>query len=286
MAGKKKRLGRGLDGLLPAAPAPVAKSSVPTKARVEELHPNKKQPRTHFDEVALTELSNSIAEQGVLVPIVVRNRPEGEFEIIAGERRWRAAQRAGVLEVPICVLDLNDARAFEAALVENLQRQDLNPLETARAYKRLVDDYGYTQDRVAQRVGKDRSSVSNALRLLRLPEEILSFIERGELSEGHGRALLQAPDPSVMMRLARAARDKKLSVREVERQARGAKTGAPIGAAKAKQKSANVLDLERRLTHAMGASVSVDERAKGRGTLQIAFTSYDELDRVIEKLLG
>jgi ParB family transcriptional regulator, chromosome partitioning protein len=285
----KRRLGRGLDALLPQsgatsaprpAPAPAAMPAADGfKAKIEDLHPNRNQPRTRFDEAALAELAASIKEMGVLEPILVRKRAQGGFEIVAGERRWRAAQRAGVHEVPVYVRELTEQRAFEAALVENLQREDLNPLETARALQRLIDESGHSQDSLAKLIGKDRSTVANALRLLKLPDVVADLIESGELSEGHGRALLGAGDVPTMQKLAREAIAGGWSVRETERRARAAaseKKAAQVVAAK----SPNTRDLENRLTRAMGARVVVADR-KGKGHLQVSFTSYEELDRII-----
>jgi ParB family chromosome partitioning protein len=252
---------------------------------VEELHPTAGQPRHLFDDEKLEELAQSIKELGVLEPILVRKRAQGGFHIIAGERRWRAAQRAGVLEVPVAVRELNDAQAFEAALVENIQRADLNPIETARAFQRLIDEHNHSQESVAQRVGKDRSTVANALRLLKLPAQVLDMIENGQLSEGHGRALLVAQDQNAMLKLARSAAEKQWSVRETERAARfvAQANKAKGEAEKPEQKSANVRDLETRLARSLGSKVNVADR-NGKGHIQIHFTSYDELDRLLEKL--
>jgi len=243
------------------------------------------QPRTRLDAQGLAELAASIREHGVLEPILVRSRTSGGFEIIAGERRWRAAQQAGLKEVPIFVHDLDDEAAFEAALVENLQREDLNPMETARAFQRLVDDYGYTQETIATKVGKERSTVANALRLLKLPQDVMTLVEDGQLSEGHARALLSAPNVSSMKKLARAAVSKGWSVREAERQARRLARGDGNEAASAKVgKSANVRDLEKRLARALGSSTTIHESGKEQGQVRIHYSSFDELDRLIEKL--
>ncbi|HEX4353042.1 MAG TPA: ParB/RepB/Spo0J family partition protein, partial [Polyangiales bacterium] len=276
----KRRLGRGLDALLPAISAPVpipipAASAEGFRAKIEELHPNRTQPRTRFDDAALEELSQSIKEIGLLEPILVRKRALGGYEIVAGERRWRAAQRAGLHDVPVYVRELTEGRAFEAALVENLQREDLNPLETARAFSRLVDEHGHSHDTLARLIGKDRSTVANALRLLKLPETIADLIESKELSEGHGRALLSAGDPATMLRLAKEAIAASWSVRETERRARIAAQQKPKDAALS-QKSPNTRDLEERLSRSVGSRVTVADR-KGRGHLQISFASYDEL---------
>ena len=283
---KSRRLGRGLDGLLPAA-APAKSGSGGAQgfvAAIEDVHPNRAQPRTRFDEAALAELAASIAELGVLEPILVRKRQKGGFEIVAGERRWRAAQRAGLKEVPVFVRELSTEDAFEAALVENLQREDLNPLETARAFARLVEDHGHSQETVAKRVGKDRSTVANALRLLKLPAPVLAMLEDGRLSEGHGRALLGAPDAASIKLLAQEAVKKGWSVRETERQVRAAARGASATKAEPKSKSVNVKDLESRLSKALGARVAVDDK-KGKGKLVVSYSSYDELDRILAQLL-
>ena len=280
----RRRLGRGLDGLLPAAP-PASERSAKNTAAIEDLHPGRMQPRGRMGAEGLAELAASIREHGVLEPILVRKRPSGGLEIIAGERRWRAAQQAGLKEVPIFEHDLGDEAAFEAALVENLQREDLNPLETARAFQRLVDDFGYTQDAIATKVGKERSTVANALRLLKLPKEVMELVEDGQLSEGHGRALLSAPNVSSMKKLARSAVTKGWSVREAERQARRMARGDGDGAGTKKAaKSTNVRDLEQRLSRALGSTTTIHENGKERGQVRITYSSFDELDRIIEKL--
>jgi len=277
-------LGRGLDGLLPAAP-PASERTAKNNAAIEDLHPGRMQPRGRMGAEGLAELAASIREHGVLEPILVRKRPSGGFEIIAGERRWRAAQQAGLKDVPIFVHDLGDEAAFEAALVENLQREDLNPMETARAFQRLVDDYGHTQEIIATKVGKERSTVANALRLLKLPKDITDLVEAGDLSEGHGRALLSAPSVSSMKKLARTAVSKGWSVREAERQSRRLARADGAGAAPKKQgKSTNVRDLESRLSRALGSTTKIHESGKERGQVRITYSSFDELDRLIDKL--
>ena len=281
--GRRPRLGRGLDAMLPAAPSAASRTMF--NAPIEEVHPNREQPRRSFDEAALEELAASIQEIGILEPILVRKRAAGGYEIIAGERRWRAAQRAGLREVPVFVRELSAKESFEAALVENLQREDLNPIETARAFQRLIEEHGHTQDSVAARVGKDRSTVANAMRLLKLPPDVLVLVEEGRLSEGHGRAILGAPDVGGMQKLARLAIDKGLSVRETERRARTAARGESPSRPAPPQRSANVRDLEMRLSHALGSKVSVNDK-KGRGKIEIGYASYEELDRLLEKLLG
>lgn len=286
----KRRLGRGLDALLPSGGPIAAASAEGFRAKIEDLHPNRSQPRTRFDDATLNELAQSIKDMGVLEPILVRKRAQGGYDIVAGERRWRAAQRAGLHDVPVFVRELNEGKAFEAALVENLQREDLNPLETARAFARLLEEYNHTQESLAQLIGKDRSTVANALRLLKLPESVMDLIESKELSEGHGRALLGAGDVATIQRLAREAVAQQWSVRETERRARVSAKAAPADGEpesgsheKPPEKSPNQRDLEDRLSRSVGARVTLADR-RGKGHLQIAFANYDELDRLITVL--
>ncbi|MEQ9645892.1 MAG: ParB/RepB/Spo0J family partition protein [Sandaracinaceae bacterium] len=290
----KRRLGRGLDGMLPTAPPKAAggEAAAPAKkaqgfeANIEDVHPNREQPRTRFDDAKLDELAASIRHLGVLEPILVRERAgQPGYEIIAGERRWRAAQRAGLKRVPVFVRELGTDEAFEAALVENLQREDLNPIETAKAFQRLVDEHGHTQESVAQRVGKDRSTIANALRLLKLPPQVLDLLEDAQLSEGHGRALLGAPDVAAMKRLAAAAGTNGWVVRETPRRGRAEARGEkPAEEKAASSKSANVKDLEQRLSRSLGAPVAVEDK-KGKGKLVVNYSSYDELDRILAQIL-
>jgi ParB family chromosome partitioning protein len=292
---QQRRLGRGLDALLPGGGAPIAAQNADGfRAKIEDLHPNRSQPRTRFDDATLNELAQSIKDMGVLEPILVRKRAPaqgGGFEIVAGERRWRAAQRAGLHEVPVFVRELSESKAFEAALVENLQREDLNPLEAARAFQRLMKDHSHTQESLAQLIGKDRSTVANALRLLKLPESVTDLIESKELSEGHGRALLGAGDITTIVRLAREAIAQQWSVRETEKRARVASAAAAVEEPESGShtkppegdKNPNQRDLEDRLSRTIGARVTVADR-KGKGHLQIAFANYDELDRLTKML--
>ncbi len=283
-ADSKKRLGRGLEGMLPSAGSKVAPQAPreATSAPIEEVHPNRDQPRSHFDDAALDELASSIKAVGVLEPILVRKRPAGGYEIVAGERRWRASQRAGLRDVPIVVRELSTEAAFEAAIIENVQREDLNPIEAARAYQRLIDDHSYTQDSVAERIGKDRSSIANSIRLLKLPKAVQEHIENGALSEGHGRALLMAGGASTISKLALEAIERGWSVRETERQARAASTKSKPD--EKAPKSANIKDLEAKLSRSLGARVTVSDD-DGKGKIDIRYTSLEELDRLLKKLL-
>ena len=297
---KKKGLGRGLSALLPTAPPPTASAAVarPTalekpkyfSAGIEDLYPSPEQPRRKFDDAQLDELAESIRVHGVIAPLVVRPRPAtdgGGYFLIAGERRWRAAQRAGLHAVPVVVQEVDTQQAFERALVDNLQRADLGPLEEAEAYQRLIDEFALTQDQVAQRIGKDRSTVANSLRLLKLPSAVRQLVEDSRLTMGHARALLGFDDAAEMERAARAVVGKGLSVRATEalvKQVREPKPDKPRAAAPAK--SANVRDLEERLTRALGGPVAITEDEPGKaGRIEIRYLSLDHLERVLDRLL-
>ncbi len=292
---KKRGLGRGLSALLPtaAAPSPIrtapeAKSKTYFAAQIEDVYPGPEQPRHNFDEAELAELADSIKVHGVIVPLVVRPRAEGGgYFLIAGERRWRAAQRAGLHEVPVVVQEVDSQVAFERALVENLQRSDLGPIEEAVAFQRLSDEFGLTHDQVAERIGKDRSTVSNAIRLLKLPPNVRQMVEDERLSMGHARALLGLEEPAEIERAARTVVDKALSVRATEALVKKARSPEAEKPAKAKPpKSASVRDLEERLTKALGGPVSISEDQPGKsGRIEIKYLDLDHLDRLLDKLL-
>ncbi|RKG88023.1 ParB/RepB/Spo0J family partition protein [Corallococcus terminator] len=286
---QKRALGRGLSALIPqaapAAPAPVPPSKAGVlKLAIEAIHRDNLQPRRHFDEAKLHELTESIKAQGILQPILVRKDGDG-YKIIAGERRWRASQAAGLKEIPAIVREVTEAQAFELALVENLQRSDLNPIEEADGYKRLVDEFKFTQEQVAQKVGKERSTVANALRLLALPADVKEMVANGSLSMGHARALLGVPRLPELQNLARQVTEKKLSVRDTERlvqQGRSAKskdTGKP-----APKVSPQVKALTEELQRRLGTKVRLSEKSPGKGTLEVDFFSYDDLDRLLKLL--
>jgi len=294
-AGKPPRgLGRGLDALFPAKPAPppptqtgasYGEGNVFTCA-IEKIRPQRGQPRRHIDDAALEELAQSIREHGIIEPLVVRRRGEGEFEIIAGERRWRAAQRAGLHEVLVVVREVSDKDAFELALIENIQRADLNPIELAEAFDRLMRDLDYTQESLAGRIGKDRSTIANALRLLKLPERVRNLVIAGELSEGHARALLGAPDELTLATLADKVIKGRLSVRQTEALVRNAKAAAGAGQKGGRKsgKSPAVRDLELRLERKLGTKCEVRDR-DGKGEIGIRYSSFDELDRILDSIL-
>ena len=282
----RRALGRGLDALLPsAAPAPGAQERSAFHCPVEKISPQPGQPRQYFDNQELEELTSSIREHGMLEPLVVRRTAPGadKFEIIAGERRWRAAQRAGMKDVLVVVKDVSSKDAFELALVENVQRADLNPIELAEAYDRLLREHAYTQQALADKVGKDRVTIANGLRLLKLPQKIRSMVIGRELSEGHARALLGAPDDKSMAEIAEKTVRGKLPVRKVEQLIRAARSRGEGKSEKEKEKAATspgIRDLEARLMRRLGTRVEVRD-SSGKGELVIAYGSLDELDRVL-----
>ena len=282
-AAGKRAIGRGLDALLADARIPTSdgKSGV-MMLPVDQIRPDPRQPRREIDAAAVDELAKSLQHQGVLQPVLVR-KDGNRYRLIAGERRWRAAQKAGLKELPALLREATDGEAFELALVENLQREDLKPLELAEGYKRLVDDRKWTQEQVADRVGKSRVSVANALRLLALPEEVKTHLKAGALDMGHAKALLGVPKAADMVSLARTVVSEKLSVRETEARVREGRTQGP--ASSKKKASARqspearrmVEDLQRKL----GTKVRIAERGQGKGTLEIEFFSYEDLDRIV-----
>jgi len=294
----KRGLGRGLDALLPATPAQRPQATPEAQPApnygdgnvflcpLERIVPQKGQPRQHFDSAKLDELAQSIKEHGLLEPLVVRKKGNDQFELIAGERRWRASQRAGLKDVMVVVHDVSSQTAFELAIIENVQREDLDPIELAEALDRLVKEHGYTQEKLAERVGKDRSTIANSLRLLRLPESVRTRVVMGELSEGHGRALLGIDDPARMAELADKVVKGRLSVRQTEELVRGSKPGkkGSSAAGGGKSKSASVRDLEKRLERHLGTRCEVTDK-EGKGAITIQYSSLDELDRILEVIL-
>ncbi len=278
---RRSSLGKGLSDLMRLTRDPNAEPprSGVAKIDIELIRPDDGQPRRKFDEATLDELAQSIRNQGLLQPLLVRRDGKG-YRLIAGERRWRAAQRAGLSEVAVLVRDASDAEAFELALVENLQREDLSPLEEAEGYRRLLEERKWTQEQVAERVGKERSTVANALRLLALPAEVKQLLEAGELDMGHARALLgvvKAPD---MVALARQVVAEKLSVRETEARVKAGRVpgkGAKAAPKQSPEARRLVEDLQRRL----GTRVRLTEKGGGKGTLEVEFFSYEDLDRIV-----
>ncbi len=282
---RHKGLGRGLAALLGEAGAakggPARSNGGERLVPIELLMAGRLQPRRRFDDAEIDGLAASIREKGVLQPLLVRPSPRhaDTFEIIAGERRWRAAQRAGLHQVPVVLRDLTDAEALEFALVENLQREDLTPLEEAEAYHRLMTDFGHTQRAVAQSLGKSRSHVANMIRLLSLPDPVKAMLQAGELTMGHARALLAAPDALL---LAREIKARGLNVRQTERMARRPVRGKARSAA---AKDPNTLEIERDLTTRLGLKVTITPRGE-RGVVAIAYDSLEQFDDIFRRLTG
>jgi len=283
MQAQRKRLGRGLAALIGEDTTEEAMIQDIRNLRhlpLDLLHPSPNNPRKHFVDGELDELAHSIRDKGLLQPLVVRSRADGEYEIVAGERRWRAAQRAGLHEVPVLIRELSDGEALEIALIENIQRTDLNPLEEARAYALLIDRFAYTQQQLAQSIGKSRSHITNTMRLLNLPEKVRAEIEAGKLTAGHARALVATDSPEA---LAEEIIALGMSVREAEGLARS-KMGR---AAKAKPiKDADTRALEASLSVILGLAVEIDDRGDRGGEVRITYRSLEQLEDVCRRLRG
>ena len=280
MVEKRPALGRGLSALIPDAPAAPQTSARAKEVDTDLLKPNPFQPRTAMDDGRIDELARSIRANGIIQPIVVRKAGTG-YEIIAGERRWRASQRAGLLKVPIVVRDTPDEQLLAAALIENIQREDLNPMEEAAAYRRLSDELHLTQEQIADAVGKDRSSVANIVRLLKLPLEMRENVSAGTLSMGHARALLALPDEAAQLRVGRDVVAKQLSVRETEVLVK--KSLQPTEPKEESKKDVHTRAAEEKLRFALGTRVRIVRKRKG-GKIEIDFGSEDELQRIYEHL--
>lgn len=287
-ADKRRNLGRGLSALIPPKPTTTADGEGSGRGvlelPIEEVLPGDAQPRQVFSEAALEELAASIREHGVLQPILVRKRGPQQYEIVAGERRWRAAQKAGLKTIACLVTDVAERDTLTLALVENLQRQDLNPIEEAEAFQRLHEELGFSQADIARAVGKDRSTVANALRLLKLPERVRQMVLEGELTMGHARALLALEDPHEIERASREAVHKGWNVRQTERAVAARKNGSAGKAEEHKRtETPGERDLRERLQRALGTKVEVRHKG-GRGALIIHFGSFEELDGVLERM--
>ena len=272
----KKGLGRGLSSLL----GDNTKKIETNKILIKDLARNKFQPRKHFSKESLEELTNSIKEQGIIQPIVVRpnKSEEGKYEIIAGERRWLASQNAGLHEVPVVILDVDDVKSLEFAIVENVQRQDLNPIEEAKGYQKLIDDFNYNQEKLSKFIGKSRSYIANSLRLLALPVEVITMVENGNLSAGHARSLIGLNNS---IELAKKIVQKRLSVRQSEvlvRQFRNKKFKL------ISKKDSNILDLQKSLEEKTGLSVSINNKKNNSGTISFEYRDLDQLDRLINTI--
>ncbi len=272
----KKGLGRGLSSLL----GDSSKKINTNKISIKDIIRNKFQPRKYFDKEGLEELTNSIKKQGIIQPIVVRpdKSSVGKYEIIAGERRWLASQNAGLHEVPVVILNVDDVKSLEFALVENVQRQDLNPIEEAKGYQRLVDDFNYNQEKLSQFIGKSRSYIANSLRLLSLPEDILLMVQQGNLSAGHARTLIGLNNS---VEIAKKIIQKKLSVRQSEilvRQFRDKKFKL------VSKKDPNILDLQKNLEEKTGLNVSINNKKNNSGVIYFEYKDLDQLDKLVDTI--
>ncbi len=285
----RQALGRGLSALLgdDTLTSP-ATDTVVNEIDIDLIRPNPEQPRTRFTESALDELAQSIAANGIVQPIVVRRRNE-TYEIVAGERRWRAAQRAGLRKIPVAVRDVSDDKLLELALIENIQRQELNPIEEANAYRKLIDNMGFTQEALSASVGKDRTLIATLLRLLKLPDDIQALIEDGKLSAGHGRALLLTDDVILQRRIARSVIEKSLSVRETERAVKNSgvhRNKSIIVKNVGVSKDPNFAAAETKLRRRLGTNVSIVPNTKGLGgRLEIEYYNQEDLDRIYQTII-
>jgi ParB family chromosome partitioning protein len=283
MAEKRPALGKGLSALIPEAPQPAVRVGA-LEVDVDLLEPNRFQPRTHVDPAGIEELARSIKANGIVQPIIVR-REGSRYQIIAGERRWRAAQHAGLLKVPVVVKDVDASehgRLLEWALIENIQRENLNPIEEALAYRRMMDEFDRTQEEIAEAVGKDRSSVANLLRLLRLPTEVRAQVAGGALSMGHARALLALEHDAAIRKAAGEVLSRGLSVRDTEALVKRLQAGPPPPA-KPRAVDPNTREAETQMRSALGAPVRIVRRRKG-GSIEIDFTSENDLQRLYEAI--
>lgn len=281
---KPKGLGRGLDALLANDDVAIDSEAAQRMLNVTQIQPGKYQPRSHMDEAALQTLADSIKNQGIMQPILVREVGEDRFEIIAGERRWRASQIAGLMQVPVLVRDIADESALAMALIENIQRENLNPLEEAQGIKRLIEEFAMTHEKAADAVGRSRVAVSNILRLLTLTQAVQELLMQNKLDMGHARALVGL-DAAQQIMLANKVVQQQLSVRDVENLVK--KLGAPAPT-KTHKSSVNrdVLALQNSLSEKIGASVSISAKTNGSGTLKINYANLDQLDEIIKKIAG
>jgi len=290
----KRGLGKGLDALI--APAPKT-SSKKTEEKVEEgqvvivnitkVEPNREQPRKTFDEDKLIELSDSIKQHGIINPLIVQDRGD-HYEIIGGERRWRAAKKAELKEVPVIIKNLTEEEIAEYALIDNIQREDINPIEEALAFKKLIDDFHYTQDVVAEKVSKSRVAITNSLRLLKLCEAVRQMVIDGKLSTGHARALISIEDPEEQLRIAEKVFDEKMNVRDTEKLVKNlgkeSKARKKIESHTNESVEAAYRELEDRCTQATGTKVSISTKGDGVGKLEIEFYSTDDLEKITQRL--
>ena len=282
MAAKNKGgLGKGLDALfMDNSIEEEAKSAV--KLKLNDIEPNRAQPRKSFDEEALEELANSISTHGVIQPLLVRPLADGGYQLIAGERRWRASRMAGLTEVPVVIREMSDSEAMELALVENLQREDLNPIEEAQGLALLMETYGLTQEQAAKRVGKSRPAVANSMRLLSLPQDVLAMVERGELSAGHARTILSLENAEQITALANEIIKKNLSVRETERAVKALLKGDTKKEKRAKKRDTYYDEVELAVSQSLGRKAKVSLSGGNKGTLEIEFFGKEDLSKLLK----
>ncbi len=281
MAVKKSGLGRGFDAIFADnSLEDLSVNSGAVKVKLMEIEPNRDQPRKHFDEQALNDLAESIAQHGVLQPLLVRPMADGGYQLVAGERRWRASRLAGLSDVPVVIKDLTDAQVAELALVENLQRENLNPMETANGFKELGDKFGYTQEEISKLIGCSRSAVANALRLLTLADEVQALVSSGELSQGHAKAILSVEDKVYQTELAKLVVGEGLSVRETERLVRKATADKTTGK-KVKKRNPYYDEVELALSDVLKRKVTVTKSSK-KGSLEIEFFDDDDLKKLLK----
>jgi len=279
----RKALGRGLGALL-SSDRTIDLGSEPSEVDLDSIVPGPMQPRTHFDEASLQSLADSIRSHGIVQPLLVRRRGDG-FELIAGERRWRAARLAGITQVPVVVKEVPDESLLEIALIENIQRENLNPIEEALAYKKLIETVGLTQESLASRVGRDRSYITNYLRLLRLPDDLQQLVKEGRLSTGHARTLLALSHADLQRRLARQIIDHGLSVRATEQLVRKATEEKPKTSRGPQVVDPNVRAAETKLRRALGTQVKILQAENGKGKIEINFFDARDLDRIYNLLM-
>ena len=291
MAGKKMGLGKGLDSMIPPkVTSRASKDSLKNESqisktgetilKINEVEPNKKQPRKFFNEEALQELSESIKQHGIVQPLVVAKKDD-YYEIIAGERRWRAAKLAGLKEVPVVIKDYSPQEIMEVALIENIQREDLNPVEEARAYENLIKEYNLKQEELAQRVSKSRSAITNSLRLLNLSDEVLDMLMEETISSGHARALLALKDKDQQLQVAEKIISDKLSVREIEKIVKTINNPAKKTQKKELKNDFVYRDIEEQLKQTIGTKVRINRKSEDKGKIEIEYYSQDELEKIV-----
>lgn len=293
MAARKGGLGKGLDSLIPdtikSASAEnttkivekIVEKPIELKVKISKVGPNKDQPRKQFDEDSLMELADSIKQFGIIQPLIVQEK-NGFYEIIAGERRWRAAKLAGLKEVPVVIKNYSDIEIVEISLIENIQRENLNPIEEAIAYKRLINEFNLKQDEVAERVSKSRTAVTNSMRLLKLEEKVQQMVIDDMISTGHARALLGIEDPELQVMTAARVFDEKLSVREIEKIVKSIQSGKTEKKKEQPVYDFIYTDLEEKMKAAVGSKVSIHQKSKGKGKIEIEYYSKEDLERIID----